>query len=244
MTYDLSIVIPAFNEEKRIGRTVDRIQEYFSGRGRLELVIADDGSQDETVRAVRERLAPTTRLLVERSERNLGKGAAVRRGMLAASGALRLFMDADLSVPLEVFEEFLPRFDAGNDVVIGSRRMPGAELVRRQSVLRECLGTGYRALARWVIASEITDFTCGFKCFTAAATEQVFTRAVLDGWSYDAEILFIAHRLGLRIGQVPVSWTNDPDTKVRLSRDVLRSLGGLIAIRVNAMKGVYGLPQA
>lgn len=240
MSVDLSVVIPAYNESKRIGRTISMIQAHYGGNGtKLEIVLADDGSRDDTAAVVRSLVIPPVRLCIDRSEQNKGKGAAVRRGMLAATGRLRLFMDADLSVPLEEFAKFMPRFESGDQVVIGSRRMPGAQLIKRQPALREALGTCFRALARCVVVPGITDFTCGFKCFTAEAAEMVFRRARIDGWSYDAEILYIAHRLGFRIAEVPVRWINDPDTKVRLSRDILGSLSGLAAIRLNAIRGLY-----
>jgi dolichyl-phosphate beta-glucosyltransferase len=251
----LSIVIPVYNERKRLGKSVPALLQYFAGQSyTYEFVIVDDGSSDGTADLARELFArrasarrasaqrasaPAPAVRVVESRPNRGKGHAVKVGMLEARGKVRLFCDADLSTPPSEIEHFWPWLEAGYKVVIGSRKMPGARIERHQPLWRESLGKVFTWLTNQIATRGISDITCGFKCFTAESARQVFSRSVVNDWSFDAEILFIAQRLGYRIKEVPVTWHDTPGTKVRLWKDAIRSLQGLMRIRLNGMKGLY-----
>jgi len=169
---------------------------------------------------------------------NRGKGHAVRRGVLAARGVRILFLDADLATRPEEWPKLERRLDAGADLAIGSRKMAGARLLRRQPWWRERMGKVFTWLVRSVLV-DVTDVTCGFKGFTRKAARALFMRARLDDWSYDAEILFVAWRKGMRIDEVPVRWKDNPDSKVRVVRAALNSLKGLARVRLNDALGRY-----
>lgn len=227
----LSVVIPAFDEERRLGPTLDRVRRALPD---AEIVVSDDGSRDGTVALARREGAR-----IVSSPANRGKGAALRLGMLAAAGDRLLMTDADLSTPLEDLGPLLDALDAGADLALGSRRAPGARIERRQPWLRETLGRGFTFLSQVALGVRVRDFTCGFKLFTRDCARDLFTRLTIDGWGCDAELLFLAARRGWRIRELPVRWANDGDTKVRLGRDVLRSLLDLLRIRRNAASGTY-----
>jgi dolichyl-phosphate beta-glucosyltransferase len=170
---------------------------------------------------------------------NRGKGCAVRKGVLAARGRRILFLDADLSTRPEEWPKLERRLDDGADLAIGSRKMAGARLVRRQPWWRERMGKVFTWLVRHFLV-DVTDATCGFKGFTREAARALFARSKLDDWSYDAEILFMAGRAGIGIAEVPVAWKDNPDSKVRVASAALNALVGLLRIRWNAAVGRYG----
>ena len=236
---ELSVVIPAYNEAEAIGRTLEAVRRYLDRAGCAhEIVVADDGSQDATPALVRAAAAadPRIRLL---AAGHAGKGAAVKRGMLAARGAYRLFMDADSSTSVDAWAVVGPWLRDGYDVVIGSRKMSGARVTVRQPWLRERMGQTFTWLSNRVLSARVSDITCGFKGFTAGAAQRIFSLQRMDGWGFDAEILFIARRQRCRIKEVPVVWADDASTKVRLARDAVRSLAELIQIRLGAWRGRY-----
>jgi dolichyl-phosphate beta-glucosyltransferase len=236
----LSVVIPMYNETKRIGNTVPRLLAYFATQPyRYEFVIVDDGSTDDTAALARKLFASTENVRVLEERPNKGKGSAVRTGMLAAKGKVVLFCDADLATPPSELDKFWRWLDDGYDVVIGSRKMAGANIVRHQPKWRENLGKVFTWLTNILATKGISDVTCGFKCFSHKAAQELFSRARLNDWSFDAEVLFIAQRLGYRIKEVPVTWHDQPGTKVRLLKDATRSIAGLAKIRLNAMRGRY-----
>lgn len=205
----------------------------------FEIVAVDDGSRDRSVEILRA-LPPTARVRVLENTINLGKGAAVRRGMLEAAGDPVFFTDADLSTPLAELERFLPMLASGHDVVIGTRKHESAEIRRAQSATRTYLGLGYTRLVNSILGLDLTDYTCGFKLFSREAAQAIFSRSVVDGWSFDAEILFLARRLGFKIAEVPVRWEDKPDSKVRIVRDTARSFAEILSIRLRAARGGYG----
>jgi dolichyl-phosphate beta-glucosyltransferase len=236
----LSVVIPLYNETKRLARSAPALIDYFSAQQyTFEFVLVDDGSSDGTANMARELFAPVANLKVIESTPNRGKGHAVKVGMLAARGKYRLFCDADLSTPLAELEHFWPYLMDGYKVVIGSRKMKGAEIDRHQPWWRENLGKVFTWLTNLIATKGISDITCGFKVFTADAGQRLFSRSVIDDWSFDAEVLFIAQLMKYRIKEVPVHWHDTPGTKVRLLKDASRSLLGLARIRLNAMQGKY-----
>jgi dolichyl-phosphate beta-glucosyltransferase len=236
----VSVVVPAFNESRRITSTILTLKKYLEGEQIAhELLIVDDGSTDDTLSMARRAAGEWSDVVVLSLPRNLGKGWAVREGMLRARRDVVLFTDADLSTPVEEIETFLNQIEMGYDVVIGTRKARGARVVVRQPRVREWLGKGYSWLANHVTGAGVTDFTCGFKAFRLKAAQEIFLRQRLEGWSFDAEVLFLARKWGLRIGEVPVQWCNNPDTKVRLIRDVFRSFADLVLIRAYDMLGRY-----
>ncbi len=238
----LSVVIPAYNEEKRLPPTLDRAAAYFDARHPdWEPVVVDDGSSDRTADVAEAFLRGRPRGRVIRLPANRGKGGALRAGMQAARGEWVLFMDADLSTPLEEFEKMRRWFET-HAVVIGSRKVAGSEILESQPRYRVIMGQGFTVLANLILLSRFTDFTCGFKVFRRDAAQEVFGRAQIDGWGYDAEILFLARRRGFRVREVPVRWRNDPQTRVRLLSATIRSFFELLAVRWNDLLGVYRRP--
>ncbi len=237
----LSVVIPMYNEELRISSSLHRLTEYLRGQHySYEVLLVDDGSSDRSIEVAKQELGEVPSLRVLASDRNYGKGHAVRVGMLSAKGDYILFTDADLSTPIEELDKFWPWLEQDYDAVIGSRKMKGAEIVRHQPWLRENMGKVFTWLTNRLITRNLTDLTCGFKSFSRAAAQDIFSRQTLNDWSFDAEVLFIAQRRGLRIKEVPVRWHDERGTKVRLLRDVARSLQGLYKIRANNLRGLYG----
>ena len=240
----LSVVIPAWNEERRIGPSLERSVAVLTRLApRHEILVVDDGSTDRTLEVAREAAREAHAFRGLSSAVNQGKGGAVRRGMLEAAGDHILFCDADQSTPMETLELFLPALAEGRPVVIGTRKNSHAHIQRHQPWLREHMGRGFTLLAQALAGVAVTDFTCGFKVFRRDAARAVFARQTLLNWSFDAEILFLARHLGYAISEVPVTWTNDDDTRVRLLRDTAGSLKGLLHIAARRARGAYGPPQ-
>jgi dolichyl-phosphate beta-glucosyltransferase len=236
----LSLVIPAFNEDRRIGQSLERILSFFRAQSYpFEIIVVDDGSTDRTVEVVRGFAASDPQLRVEPQPQNRGKGEAIRKGMLLAGGKYLFFSDADLSVPIEAVPDFLSRLEAGDDVAVGSRRIAGAVIEVHQPIHRELMGKVFTGLSNLILGLKLKDFTCGFKAFRRDAARELFSRQRLGGWSFDSEILYLAKSKGYRIAEVPVVWRNDEATKVRLGRDVVRSFVDLWNIRINHALGKY-----
>ena len=236
----LSLVIPAFNEDRRIGQSLERILSFFRAQSYpFEIIVVDDGSTDRTVEVVRGFAASDPQLRVEPQPQNRGKGEAIRKGMLLAGGKYLFFSDADLSVPIEAVPDFLSRLEAGDDVAVGSRRIAGAVIEVHQPIHRELMGKVFTGLSNLILGLKLKDFTCGFKAFRRDAARELFSRQRLGGWSFDSEILYLAKSKGYRIAEVPVVWRNDEATKVRLGRDVVRSFVDLWNIRINHTLGKY-----
>lgn len=228
----LSVIIPLYNEEGRVVN-LHHIYKYLSTKKfDWEIVIVDDGSIDNTKKEVKtmlkSHLFKKTRLISY--SQNRGKGFAIRKGMFIARGKYRLFTDIDLSTPIEEFNKFLP-FLNKFDLIIGSRKTKGSNLKKRQSRIRENLGKYFTLLSQLILQLEISDFTCGFKCFSKKASEDIFKRQKIERWSFDSEILFIANKLGYRIKEVPVTWIDDPRSKVKFPQDIISSLKDLYKIR-------------
>ena len=235
----LSVVIPAYNEARRLPPTLARVRAWADAQDfPVEVVVVDDGSTDGTADVARRGLEGFEhRILVH--ERNRGKGAGLRTGMAAAAGDFVLFSDADLSTPIEEATRFLELHDRGVPVVIGTRKCGSAAVLVRQSAVRERMGRVFTWLSTVIVCPGITDFTCGFKSFRRDACEAIFGRMLEDGWAYDSEVLFLARRLGFEVREVPVTWANDPSTRVRLVRDAIGSFAGLVRIRWRDATGRY-----
>ena len=233
----LSLVIPAYNEAKRIGPTLELARAYLARQDYdWEIIVVDDGSRDGTAEVAR----ACAGVRVVRLERNRGKGAAVRRGMLEeAGGAFRFFYDADASTPIEELESCWPRFADGADVVIGSRALAASRIERRQAWYREHMGRVFNVFLRGMGLTRFLDTQCGFKGFTARAAETCFSRQTLDGFSFDAELLYIAALHGLRVDEVPIRWVNSPKSRVNPVTDSTRMFLDLLRVRANGAAGRY-----
>ncbi len=225
----LSVVIPAYNEEDRISRTLNRVVEYLAGQDyRWEVLVADDGSTDATAEAVHQVGGPLSVKVLPLEHR--GKGWAVRHGMLAASGRFRLLCDADLSVPIEQVERLMPPMGPEVDIAVGSREAPGAARYGEPS-RRHVMGRVYNGLVRRLAAPGLADTQCGFKCFRDHAATQLFGRQTMDGFAFDVEVLYLARRLGLSIAEVGVDWYYQEHSKVRPIRDSLAMTLDLFRVR-------------
>jgi dolichyl-phosphate beta-glucosyltransferase len=236
----LSLIIPAFNEEARIGKSLDRILDFLKCQPYAsEIIMVDDGSRDRTEKLVRDRFGNHSAVKTLREPSNQGKGAAVKRGMLSGAGEYLFFTDADLSVSIETLPTFLSRLENHCDVIIGTRKKAGALIEVRQPLYREFMGKTYTTLSNWMLSARISDFTCGFKGFRREAARELFSLQQLKNWSFDSEILFLAQLKGYRIEEIPVTWRDDKGTKVNLWRDVVSSFLGLMRIRANQYFGRY-----
>ena len=248
---ELSIVIPAYNEEGRLGRALSRIREYFAGRSvppgvapeislnQPEILIVDDGSKDGTAHIAEEWAQKMPGLRLVSNRENRGKGYSVRHGMLEARGRLALFTDADLSSPIEEIEKLLAAIAAGNDIAIGSRALDRSLISIHQSRHRELGGIVFNGLVRVVTGLRFHDTQCGFKLFRREPARIIFEQQRIKRFGFDPEILFLAKRHNLRIAEVPVRWAHDPATKVQVLRDSLMMFRELVAIRTNWLLGRY-----
>lgn len=238
----LSLVIPAYNEAQRIGATLTTAVDYFERQGYAsEIIVVDDGSLDNTVDVVR-KIQKTSRVPIhlKRLPENQGKGFAVRAGMLEmAAGKFRFYYDADGSTPVEEVERCSALFDNDADIVIGSRALPGSVIQQRQAWYRENMGRCYNLIEKALGITSYSDTQCGFKGFTAQAAEICFSRQTVNRFSFDAELLFIAAKHGLRILELPVSWKNSPNSKVSPVGDAVRMFFDLLAIRWKNLRHRY-----
>jgi len=241
---DLSVVIPVFNEEKRIPSTLkDCLATLRARKAPSEVLVVDDGSKDSTLTAVRTlgRLAKgKVALRVLRHGVNRGKGAAVRTGALAAKGRVVLYMDADNSTRLSEYDRFRPALAAGAQVVVGSRALDRSTIQVHQPIHREAMGRIFNLMVQVAAVPGVWDTQCGFKAFTREAAVVCFPLQTIDRFGFDPEVLFIARRKGFRIQEVSVRWYDSPQSKVSVFRDSTRMFLDLWRIRRNAWKGLYG----
>jgi glycosyltransferase involved in cell wall biosynthesis len=226
---ELSIVVPAFNEAARLGPTLDGIAAWCAEhRPGAEVIVADDGSTDATV-AIARAAGPAIRVL--ELGVNRGKGAAVRAGMLAATGRRVLFSDADLATPIEELPKLEAALAAGADIAIASRALPGSDIRTRQHPLREMMGRGFNVMVRALVLGGIKDTQCGFKLFTRAAAHDLFGQATVDGFAFDVEVLWLA-RNRYRVAEVPVVWHHVEESKVSPGTDAARMFADIVRLRL------------
>jgi dolichyl-phosphate beta-glucosyltransferase len=240
-TLNLSIVIPAYNEERRLPQTLDSIFAYLQGRPyRAEVIVVDDGSSDGTAGIVNAACKKYSGLRLLSNDGNRGKGFSVRHGMLEARGEIALFSDADLSTPIEETGKLLASIqEQGYDGAIGSRAVDRSLIQVHQSVLREQAGIFFNRMVRWIMGIQFSDTQCGFKAFRRERTRIIFEQQRIERFGFDPEILFLAKRNGLRVAEVPVRWSHDAGTKVNVATDGIRMFLELLLIRWNAIRGYY-----
>lgn len=234
----ISFVIPVYNEEKRIKKTFRALNKLRLPRElRLEKVIfVNDGSSDQTVtkinkfRGVNGKI-PNIQLVSYK--KNRGKGYAIRLGMKESSSDYTLFFDADISTPLTELSKFTPFIEKNIDVIVGTRKNGQSTVIKRQPKLREFLGRGFTTLSRILLGLKGSDFTCGFKAFSRKAKEEIFQKAIVNGWGYDVEIIFLSQKLKFSWAEKPVIWANDENTKVKLYHAVPQTLRDIFVIRWN-----------
>ncbi len=233
----VSFVVPAYNEERRLGDSLARLIEFVARQPYdAEIIVVDDGSSDGTPQIAREaaRALPAgVSLQLLQHERNRGKGAAVRTGATASTGDFVVSVDADLAMPPEEIPKLLAALAAGADVAAGSRVQPGgADMRASQPAWRRLGGRLFAVARRRLLLSDIEDTQCGFKAFRRDAAQAIFARQQLEGWAFDAEILYLARKLGYTIRQVPVEWRHVGDSRFRLGvRSALREVRDLLRIR-------------
>lgn len=233
----LSVVIPAYNESHRLPETLAEIRPYLDDRfATYEVIVVDDGSSDRTPELVEELRANWKNLILIRQPRNLGKGAAVRRGCLAANCDLVLFMDADLATPIQEFDLMLPQFTrAGFQAAVGVRTYQEDE-----SKWRRVVGLTLQLMAHVIVFEKaVVDSQCGFKCFSRDVCREVFSRTRVDGGMFDVEAFFIMHRLGIPVYYQPVHWANKAGSRINVLRCMLFDPLDLIAIRLRGVMGAY-----
>lgn len=243
---DLSVIIPVYNEEARVGKTLDESISYLrKSRLRAEILVVDDGSRDKTLEVVgkfTKKAKGALSLKALKQGINRGKGAAVRLGALAAKGDVVLFMDADNATPLSEFEKFRPLFKKGIEVVVGSRAVDRSQVKIPQPLYRQVLGRTANLVIQVLVVWGIWDTQCGFKAFSKRAASAIFPLQTIDRFGFDFELLFLAHKLGFPIREVSVQWFNSPYSKVRLG-DYFGTLVELLSIRWKDLKGVYERPD-
>lgn len=235
----ISIVIPIFNEENRIKKSLDIILPFLKTfKDKTELILVDDGSWDKTP-AIIEEYKKTSGLIVVTQKNNQGKGAAIRAGIGASSGEKILFTDIDLSVPIEFLTPFNEALTEDTDIVIGSREHPDSKIETKQFWLRELAGYSFTILTNAVLQVGATDFTCGFKLFRREAARKIFAKQLINRWTFDAETLFLAKKYEFKVKEEPVVWAHGEGSKVKFPQDLIESFFALLQIRINDWMGKY-----
>ena len=242
MTY--SFVVPAYNESERLTVSLPKISDFIR-RQRLqaEIIIVNDGSTDDTAEVVRRFLLLDPDVRLVENPGNRGKGYSVRNGMLHARGDIVMFTDADLSSPIYEAEKLFVAIQQGADVAIGSRWLRAELQTERQPWYRQLYGRLFNLALRITLGLKFRDTQCGFKAFTKAAAQTVFTRQRVERWGFDPELLFLANKFKLRTTEVPVEWAHDHRSKISPLRDGIKMGLEMIAVRWNDVRGLYKLPS-
>jgi dolichyl-phosphate beta-glucosyltransferase len=238
--FDLSIIIPSYNEEARLPETLRRIAEYLPTLGlRTEVLVVDDGSTDRTAAVAESFRGKLSGLRVLSNGPNRGKGYSVRHGMLESQGDMVLFTDADLSAPIEESSKLLSALNNGYDVAIGSRAMDRSLISTHQSIFREFAGIIFNKIVRIVLRLPFVDTQCGFKAFRRERTQIIFEQQRIEGFGFDPELLYLARHHGLRAIEIPVRWGHSSATTVNMMGDSLKMFVDIFTIRWNSMSGRY-----
>lgn len=237
----ISIVIPVYNETKRL-ENLYKINNFFKKKKYLsEILVVNDGSNNITTKLLN-KLSKEIEFNLIYYKENKGKGHAVKTGMLAANGNIHIFTDLDLSVAIENIDNFITDIERF-PVVIGSRRKRNSKIIIHQSSIRELMGRVFTNLSKIVLGLSISDFTCGFKCFSKESSQKIFSNVSINGWGFDSETLFLAKKYGFKIKEIPVKWKNDSESKVKFPGAIFTSFYELIRIRSNQLRGFYEDPK-
>ena len=235
MRCDISVVIPAYNEAERLGSTLERAVDYLSRRGlSYEVLVVDDGSGDRTVEVAEDFAGRGVRVI--RHERNRGKGAAIKTGVLASRGAEVLLSDADASTPIEELEK-LQRWLPEAPVVLGSRAVAGADVRRHQPFYRELMGKIFNRIIRLAGVHGLNDTQCGFKLLEGNAAREIAAGLTIEGFAYDVELVWLARRHGCKVVEVGVVWVDSPDSRVDPIRSSLSMLRDVVRMRFRRSGG-------
>jgi len=237
----LSIVIPAYNEEKRVAKTLNSISAYLAKQNYdYEIVVVNDGSKDNTAQVVRDLESKIPNLRLIDNKQNQGKGGVVTQGMLDSKGEYRLFTDADNSTSVDQIEKMWPWFEQGFDVVIGSRDVKGAVLDPPQKWIRKIiLGDSFKLIRKFILGLwSIQDTQCGFKGFSAKAAQDIFSKVKTKGFNFDVESLVLAKRLGYKIKEIPIRWVNDLESKVKI-KHIFKMFSDMLKLRKDLILGKY-----
>jgi dolichyl-phosphate beta-glucosyltransferase len=241
---DLSIVIPAYNEELRIAPTIRDMAAYCRQSARaFELILVDDGSRDRTSVVGRALCQEFPELRLIRLAANHGKGYAVRTGVINAIGRTILFADADGATPIREIERLETALEAGADVSVGSRALRAQGVQVQAKVYRHFIGRTFHYLVERLADAGVKDTQCGFKLFRSSVAPDLFSRMRMNGFSFDVEVLVMARRRGYQVAEIPVNWTHQPGSKVRLTSDSLRMAADLFRIRAHWLRGEYDDPH-
>ena len=240
----VSLLIPAYNEAERIVRTLETVRAFFAAHPEYdpEVLLVSDGSTDATVEQAEAHAAGDPSVRIIAYQPNRGKGYAVRRGMIEATGDVRVLCDADLSTPITDLPRFIAFHNGGRRIVVASRALPSSELGGWRPGHRQYGGIAFNRLVQAVLVPGCWDTQCGFKLFAGDAAEAIFGRCLCDGFAYDVEALAIARHLGYEILELGVCWDNSPDTKVRVLRDMMRAVRDLGGIALRRRRGYYDAP--
>ena len=236
----LSIVVPAYNEEKRLVASLMKIASYLdASETDAEILVVDDGSKDRTAEVAAKALEGRRGRVVKNGE-NRGKGYSVRHGVLEARGRFVLLTDADLSTPIEEHAKLAAVIrDRDLDVVIGSRALPDSDVQVRQGWLRQTMGRSFNTIIRAMTGLPFRDTQCGFKLMDRERVMPLFEKMVVDGFAFDVELLFLCARFGLLVADVPVTWRNATDSKVSIVGDPLKMIADVLKVRWRFRRGLY-----
>jgi len=235
----ISIIIPCYNEENRLQKTLPICISYLKKKDfSWEIIIINDGSTDKTVSVAQRWQKRYHNIKIHNLKDNLGKGAAIRKGVFLSNGEYIIFFDADLSVPIENIEIFLKALK-NYDLAIGVRRHPQSKIIRHQPWYREFMGHFFTKLVNLILLRGIYDATCGFKGFRSHIARKIFQKQKINRWAFDAEILFLAQRDNFSLAQIPVSWSDNSDTRVQLFKSTIGAFLDLLKIRYYNFCGKY-----
>ena len=235
-----SIIIPAYNENARVGATLEKVLAYVAERRwDAEIIAVDDGSRDNTAEIIRSYAEKDPRLRLTQNPRNRGKGYSVRNGMLQARGELLLFSDADLSSPIEEADKLFAAIAGGADIAIGSRWLRSDLQTERQPLYRQLFGRIFNLLLRITLGLRFKDTQCGFKAFSRRAAQTIFPLQTIERWGFDPELLYLARKFGFKVVEVPVEWAHSGGTRINPLRDGSRMFAEMLKIRWNGLSGKY-----
>ena len=237
--HDLSLIIPAFNEELRLPSTLEQVANFIKTQSySSEVLVVENGSQDATLQIAQTFAKNNPAFQVIHRERR-GKGLAVRLGMLAARGQFRMMLDADLSMPIEQVARFIPLMQQGSDIAIASREAPGA-VSYNEPAYRHLGGRVINTMIRILALPGLQDTQCGFKCFKASVARELFAKQTIEGWSFDIEVLYMARRRGFSVVELPIPWYYSEQSHINPLPDTIGMFLDILRIRNNAAEGLYG----